>query len=233
MRDAGDEPAKRGHLLRHQHALLRLGQFLVRGIEFAVGALQFADRPADQNHADETAAMVAARRAIDRDQRVPAVGRGKRNVALRHDAAILQLRQEACDRLAAVGIKEIGQRHGEKVALAASDGRFQRRIDLLDQPVRVADDQHVGHRRDHRADKGMRLFEPGVLFFKFGLRIDEFGIDLVHLLDHVDPDVLPALAERQRPVRWRLDRQLLVMVGGQHLRPIPASPPPGVRRAAA
>ncbi|MPM70940.1 hypothetical protein SDC9_117902 [bioreactor metagenome] len=74
-------------------------------------------------------------------------------------------------------------------------------IDLLDAAVAVADDQDVRHRGEHALDELMRLFECGILLLEGDFVLQEVVIDLVHLLDHLDPGLLAGRGE-QRVSGW-------------------------------
>ncbi|EXI71464.1 MAG: Hydrogenase-2 small chain precursor [Candidatus Accumulibacter sp. SK-11] len=76
------------------------------------------------------------------------------------------------------------------MALVEADAAPQRVVDLLDRTVPVADDQDVGHRRKNALDELLRVFEGSVLLLEHHLVLQEVVVDLVHLVDHLDPDRL-------------------------------------------
>jgi thioredoxin-like negative regulator of GroEL len=69
---------------------------------------------------------------------------------------------------------------------------LQRGVHFLDAAVAVADDQDVRHRGEHALDELVRLFERGILFFERDFVLQEVVVDLVHLLDDLDPGLLAA-----------------------------------------
>ncbi len=62
-------------------------------------------------------------------------------------------------------------------------------VDHLDAGGAIAHHQDVRHRRQHREDELLRLFQRGVLFFQGDFVLEQVVVDLVHLLDDFDPDL--------------------------------------------
>ncbi len=193
VRDAGDQAAERRELFRLNQLLLRPLQLEVRVVERIIGTAQLADRPSDQHDAGETVARVVTRGAVHRQRRA-AVPAKQIELAIGDDF-IARSMQQAADQL---GILRREQRlHRPLAQVGFGDARQfdQRLVRLLHAPLRVANDQHVEHRRQHAGDEGMRFLERAVLVLEIDFVLDEVGIDLVHLADNVDPCALAQRSE--------------------------------------
>ena len=97
---------------------------------------------------------------------------------------------------------------GEQAQNRAAPQRFlslahqfaQGGIGLLDHTFLVAGNQHIAHGREQAENELLRLLQLCVFFFQLHFVADQLGVDLVHLLDHIEPGRLIhpfELAQRQ------------------------------------
>jgi len=66
----------------------------------------------------------------------------------------------------------------------------KRLIGLLDLPTLVARHQYVRHRRQQAVDELLGRFELRVLLLQRHFVVQQLGVDVVHLLDNVQPGVV-------------------------------------------
>ena len=81
----------------------------------------------------------------------------------------------------------LAQRSTAQLLLAAAQQFTQGGVGLFDQAALVTDHQHVRHGGEHAEDELLALLKFSVLLLQFHLVVDQARVDLVHLLDHVQP----------------------------------------------
>ena len=187
VRHTRHQSAQRGHLFRMQQLLLRLLECLVRLPQLPVGTLEFAQRSPHQHAAHLAPGAVASGRAVQIDRDHQPVGAAQVDLHHRSLARGRVVHRQMPALHALVVGQQVQHRRALERSLAATHELAQRRIRLFDQAVLTAGDEHVAHRREQAEDELLRLLELRVLFFQLDLVGDELGVDLVHLLDHVQP----------------------------------------------
>ena len=173
-------------------------------VQFAIGALQIADRTAHHHHARMPAPANFSRRPADRNRREVPVGGQQVPIALLDG---LRGGQTTCHLTAFGWHEQVNQRLAQQGFLGLAHNRAQRRVDLSNPPARIADNQHIGHGAQHRCHKGAGLFQLLVLLFQRHLAGHQIGIDLVHLVDHIDPHILGLAQHRGRHQAGRQARR--------------------------
>mmetsp|Transcript_6076 Transcript_6076/g.24374 ORF Transcript_6076/g.24374 Transcript_6076/m.24374 type:complete len:322 (+) Transcript_6076:6468-7433(+) len=188
MRHAGHEPPQRGEFFGMQQLLLGALERFVRGAQLAVRALEFTGRAAHQHMPHAAARRVHARGAVELDGHALA-GHVRQLEFDRHRVASRQRGFGGAPQSTVVVC--VGQQAEHRCAaqqlLVAADQRAQRCVDVLDPAFCVAGHQQVAHRRQQADDEALRLLELRVLLFQRHFFGDKLRIDLVHLLDDVDP----------------------------------------------
>lgn len=171
-----------------QELLLGLLERVVRRAQLLVGAAQLGRRAGDEHRADTAARRRGARRAVGVDRHAASVGGQEvqlNRLAAPGGAGIHQHRMRSRD---AAGVRQQSEKGGAaQVGIAAADQFAQGRVRLLDLSLFGADQQHVRHGGQHAEDEPLRLLEFLVLLFEFDFVLNQLRVDLVHLLDHVQP----------------------------------------------
>ena len=160
----------------------------MRRAQLVVGALDLGGGPADEHGAHAAAVGGHARRAVDVHRHTLALRIGQvqlDRLAAARRAGLGQHRPRPLD--AGVVGQQVEQQGAAQLNLAAAHALAQGRIGLLDAALVVAHQQHVGHGRQHAEDEALRLLQLIVLLLQRDLVVHQLRIDLVHLLDHVQP----------------------------------------------
>jgi len=167
--------------------LLRPLEIVVRLPQGVIRTPQLADRPAGEHHADQLAGSRQTRRAVQRNrQRAPITTRDQQ-LAILHRR---RTRREKLARTLARGVigKKLAHRLAAQRILVQADNPAQRIIHLLDQAVAIAHDQNVGNRSKNAFDELLRVFQRRILLFERHFVLQEVVVDLVHLVNDLDPD---------------------------------------------
>ncbi len=190
MRHAGHQTAEGGHLFGVQQLLLGALERFVGLVQLPVGVLQLAQRAADQHVAEAAPVGAAAHGATEVHRQRLAIGTAEVDLQAGAGAGLAQAGEQAAQALATAGVGEQGvYRTAAQALLVAADPLAQGVVGFLDQPLRIAGQENVGHRRQQPGNELLRLLQLGVLLFQGDLVLDQLRVDLVHLADDFQPGV--------------------------------------------
>jgi hypothetical protein len=76
----------------------------------------------------------------------------------------------------------------------------QRLIDFLNRAATAAHQQDVRHGSQHADNELLRFLQRGILLLQRHFVLEQIVVDLIHLLDHIDPGLFANASQRRRTV---------------------------------
>ncbi len=187
---ARHQAAERDHLFGMQQLTLSQFQVIVRLAQGLIRLAQLAHRAAGDHHPHQLAGLRDARRAVHRHRNRRPVAGAQEELPIVY--AILAEAGKSLARSRLLGV--VGEKVVEWLTFEFGCGLAsevaKRGVHLDDKAVAVAGDQDVRHRAQHALDELLRLLERGVLVLKRHFVLEQVVVNLIHLLDDLDPGLL-------------------------------------------